>query len=277
MRGYVTSLLLSRLELETGKQITELFDLIAGVSTGSLIAGGLSNGMSADEVSRLYKTLYPEIFGAGRSWFGWLFSSKYDISRLEEIARKEMPISMGMCPTKTMIYAVQMSGPTLRPKFWKSWHQDDADYPLWQLATASSAAPTFFDPYPIGPHYYIDGGIAENNPATCSLAEAIRLEVPLENITAITVGGVAVPGRKNARKLRGLIKIGPIAAGLMLDCGVRTVDYQCQNLLGNRYLSAMGNHAFAIDSAEFEKMEAEADIQWDKYGEHMLNMVTTCQ
>ena len=44
--------LLRRIEVETGRRITELFDVVCGTSTGGLVAVALLLGKSLDQVSR---------------------------------------------------------------------------------------------------------------------------------------------------------------------------------------------------------------------------------
>ncbi|MEB3283016.1 MAG: patatin-like phospholipase family protein [Lyngbya sp.] len=67
IRGLVTALILQKLEAKIqqhspGKKLKDCFNLIAGTSTGSLIACGLSHGRSIDEIVNFYEleSNYPQ-------------------------------------------------------------------------------------------------------------------------------------------------------------------------------------------------------------------------
>ena len=69
IRGIIPALMLGEIERRTNKPIAELFDLIAGTSTGGILALGLTvpgpDGKPkycADELVQLYKEEGPRIF-----------------------------------------------------------------------------------------------------------------------------------------------------------------------------------------------------------------------
>ena len=53
---------------ERYQNLGEYYDLIAGTSTGAIIACGLAIGKSVKEITDLYLNLGGEIFGKGRIW-----------------------------------------------------------------------------------------------------------------------------------------------------------------------------------------------------------------
>ena len=57
IRGIIPAMILADIEKETGKQIFEMFDLIAGTSTGGILALGLTrpNPFPAQELVNFYK------------------------------------------------------------------------------------------------------------------------------------------------------------------------------------------------------------------------------
>ena len=76
LRGLVPLLILKRIEEITGKKIHELFDLIAGTSTGGIIAAGLtatrdgkSPALSVDSLIELYTTKGEIIFPRSKNVF----------------------------------------------------------------------------------------------------------------------------------------------------------------------------------------------------------------
>ena len=69
IRGLIPALVLAEIERRTGRRIAELFDLIAGTSTGGILASALTRRgaddrarYSAEELVELYVTEGPKIF-----------------------------------------------------------------------------------------------------------------------------------------------------------------------------------------------------------------------
>jgi patatin-like phospholipase/acyl hydrolase len=52
-RGLFPATILRKLEEETGKSITDMFDVIAGNATGGIIAVGLASGMKIDDIAEI--------------------------------------------------------------------------------------------------------------------------------------------------------------------------------------------------------------------------------
>ena len=62
VRGIVTIAMLAELERQTEKTCTELFDMVAGTSTGAVIAAGIGLGISAqDLLQQVYRTRLPQL------------------------------------------------------------------------------------------------------------------------------------------------------------------------------------------------------------------------
>src|SRR5437764_7146848 len=85
---------LATFEQATGRRIVEHFDLIAGTSTGGIIAIGLAMGASAEEISRFYEnegaTIFPGRVGV-KKWVGRvadLFRPKFSNEALRETIMK---------------------------------------------------------------------------------------------------------------------------------------------------------------------------------------------
>src|SRR4029450_2272987 len=89
IRGLIPALVLTELERRSGRRIFEMFDLIAGTSTGGLLPRALSppDPLPASEVVRLYEEEGPNIFDRSlfqriRSAEG-LLDEKYDATALD--------------------------------------------------------------------------------------------------------------------------------------------------------------------------------------------------
>src|SRR4051812_33794461 len=66
--GAFPAAFLSSIEEQLNKPIGSYFDLIAGTSTGGIIAIGLAMGLSASEINDLYQNRGAEIFGQHHHW-----------------------------------------------------------------------------------------------------------------------------------------------------------------------------------------------------------------
>lgn len=62
IRGAFVTSYLKELEQKLGRPIAECLDLIAGTSTGGIIAAGLALGMSAEEMHQFYVDYGKQIF-----------------------------------------------------------------------------------------------------------------------------------------------------------------------------------------------------------------------
>jgi len=73
---------------------------------------------------------------------------------------------------------------------------------IWELARATSAAPTFFDPIKIGDKEYSDGGVGNNNPAQLMLDEVIYKSGQESLKKAVGVLVSIGAGQKPTKRLR---------------------------------------------------------------------------
>ena len=63
VRGIVAVAMLAELERQTGKTCPQMFDMVAGTSSGAIIAAGIGLGMSAkDLLEQVYRTRLPQAF-----------------------------------------------------------------------------------------------------------------------------------------------------------------------------------------------------------------------
>lgn len=178
-----------------GNEIVKHFDLVAGTSTGAILAIGLGLGKSPKDILKFYRDHGPRIFPKDRKLRHWL-KSKHESSTLhamlEEVFGK-IRLRESCCrlvvPTVRAIHGEAEA--IVTP------HSPDrtafCEMSAVDAALASSAAPTYFDeavvPNEIAVATYLDGGIWANNPVLPAIAEAVRhLKVPLERIDVLSVG-----------------------------------------------------------------------------------------
>ena len=134
IRGIIPAMVLSEIENKAGKPISELFDLIAGTSTGGILALGLckqnNSGApqySAKDLIDIYKTRGKDIFSRslwkGITSTGGLSDEKYSEDGLEEVLQDyfaEEPLGSALTKVLITSYDIQNRAPL----FFKSWKEE---------------------------------------------------------------------------------------------------------------------------------------------------------
>ncbi|NWL48705.1 Patatin [Pseudomonas hunanensis] len=200
LRGTFTAAVLAKwddmLRAGGGNDLISHFDLVAGTSTGAILAIGLTLGMKPREILEFYEKKGPQIFPKNRKLRHWL-KSKHDSATLRELLTD-------VFGDKTLVEhsRCRLVIPTVRAKHGQAEaivtpHSPDRtayrDISAVTAALASSAAPTYFDEAeydgPITLETFLDGGVWANNPILPALAEAVRyLKIPLDRIDVLSVG-----------------------------------------------------------------------------------------
>ncbi len=128
---------LSILEEHLKKSCPEIFSLTAGTSTGSLISGGISAGMNASDIYKLYNDLGGEVFKKrlrSTKPFSYLFRYMYPNRTLEGALRKNLgEMTFGEFykdnPQKDIIITVRDLEEN-RTRFVKPWK---TEYHTWKI------------------------------------------------------------------------------------------------------------------------------------------------
>jgi patatin-like phospholipase/acyl hydrolase len=180
---------LAEMERATGRRIVEHFDLIAGTSTGGIIAIGLAMGLPAAQIRDFYvnrgREIFPEVGLVGR-WLATarhLVRPKHTADRLERLLGEILtgsdgaPLRLGDARTRLLVPAYDgLSG---RIYLFKTAHHPrfvhDIAIPAARVALATSAAPTYFKAMRVKEHQasYVDGGVWANCPALAAVVEAV--------------------------------------------------------------------------------------------------------
>lgn len=202
LRGLFSSAVIESLEDQLGHSITKHFDIITGTSTGGLIALGLGLGKRGEEISQFYKEDGPKIFpNSGlqkvyRFLKGWLFN-KYSNHQLEITIKRLLRFNdkQGEVPLlgdslKRLIIPTFFAANS-RPRLLKTPHdkryRSDWKMPMWAVAMATSAAPTYFPSFNYQGNTYLDGGVWANNPSLIGVVEALEMGAKIENIRVLNI------------------------------------------------------------------------------------------
>ncbi len=172
IRGLIPALVLAEIERRTERRIGELVDLIAGTSTGAIIACALAKprAMPASRIAELYVEEGPRIFDRSLlkriTSVEGLIDERYDSAGLVAALERYLGadrLADASPPVLLTAYDVERR----RAVFLRS--SDDAS--MVDAAHASAAAPTYFEPVRIGAATLVDGGVFALNPAMCGYAE----------------------------------------------------------------------------------------------------------
>jgi patatin-like phospholipase/acyl hydrolase len=206
IKGTCPAAFLAAVEEKLPQPIGNYFDLIAGTSTGGILAIGLALGISARDLHQLYVERGPEIFGEstsrGRvaSWLLRRFRSarslvaaKHDETALKRILDEVLKGKrIGDAETRLIIPAWDAD---LRSCYiYKTAHHERLTTDYKRLATdaamATAAAPTYFRRHTTGDNIgLLDGGVWANNPTGTAAIEAITLlQWPKESLRILSLG-----------------------------------------------------------------------------------------
>lgn len=201
IKGVIPALVLAEIEARTGNSIAKDIDLLAGTSTGGIIALGLSKDSgdgrpqyTAQDLADWYinhgKEFFPHSMWRTVSSVGGLFDEEYCAKGLEKFLAgkfEQSTLGQSLKPTFVTTYDIHYR----RPFFFKSWQQNSADVPMHQAARATSAAPTYYEPAQVdvngSTRSLVDGGVFINNPALSAYLEAKKL-YPEDDIKILSLG-----------------------------------------------------------------------------------------
>lgn len=240
IRGLYTASLLARLEDAHGINIRNHFDLITGTSTGGIIALALALGIPPKEIENFYLDHGPRIFKPRRlHGLRWLFGVKYPQQPLTDALRAVFDErTLADCDKRVVIPTYDLGHRSVR--LFKTPHHErlrmDWKVPAWQVALATSAAPTFLPASTATDDLrLIDGGMWANNPAIVGIAEAVSmLGVPLDAIRVLSLGTTrSVKERARSLDRGGLFHWAKPATEVMLEAQSQGTNGLAQHLVGH--------------------------------------------
>ena len=270
IRGIIPAKILAEIERRTKKRIFELFDLIAGTSTGGILALGLTmpkqkNSPEAkytgEELIKLYREngerIFYEPFLERIADVDDLVRPKYSSDGRDEVLTKyfgETPIDQALREVFITSYDIELRAPVFfTSKPGKQvidslvFRKICTGFTMKQAAMATSAAPAYFEPYQVpsahrterGFYSLVDGGVFANNPASLALMEAIidskKAGTPLrlEDILVVSLGTGSLTRRYpyDEAKNWGLLGWVQPLLNITLDGSSESVAVQLEQLL----------------------------------------------
>lgn len=248
--GVLTATVLDRL-VERVPDLLARVDLFAGTSTGALIALALAKGRSPAELVDLYRKRSAKIFEDSAlddiRDLGRLLGADHDSSNLRSIVADVLgsETKLSQLGRRVLVAAFDLDNGksglerSWKPKFFHNLRgpDSDGDEKAVDVALRSCAAPTYLPTY----QGYIDGGVVANNPSMAALALVLDRRngtgVTLDDVSLLSLGTGTLSEFIEGQELDwGISQWARPLIRLMLDGNVGIADFQCAQLLNERYM-----------------------------------------
>ncbi|WP_374699410.1 patatin-like phospholipase family protein [Wolbachia endosymbiont (group A) of Limnophora tigrina] len=296
IRGIIPAIILAEIESRTKKPISQIFDLMAGTSTGGIVVAGLCKSdnqrkpqYSANDLVELYQEYGSYIFKSSfwrRSIFSWLNCAQYSCKNIEFVLDKyfgEDTLQNTLSNLLITSYDVHNN----YPFFFKSWREDRNFVKLKDALRGTTAAPTYFAPKYLKVNekemVLVDGGVFANNPAACAYASGKRL-FPNDDVVLLSIG----TGRTNKSikyaNSRRFGKIGWIKPllNVMFASSLDAVNYQLDQVIGDKYIriqSQLKVASFEMDNITSKNIKCLQQEASEMIGENqeLIDKFLKCQ
>jgi uncharacterized protein len=280
IRGLIPAVVLAEIERRTGRPTAELFDLIAGTSTGGILACALARPAEgggprygAEELIELYEREGPRIFS--RSLLRRIASAdgvideRYD----DEGLRDALGRYLGGARLSEALVPVLLTAYEIEGRFAFFFRSDRArsddryDFALAEAALATSAAPTYFEPVRVrdraGDRSYtlVDGGVFAANPAMCAYVDAVGAGREVAVLASLGTGEQIRPLPYERARGWGAIGWARPIVDVLLSSAAETVTHQLERLLAERYVRLQVRLEVARDDLDDASAENLRDLR----------------
>jgi uncharacterized protein len=281
MRGLIPAVVLAEIERRSGRRTAELFDLIAGTSTGGILALGLTRpgeggapAFTAADLIGFYESEGPEVFHRSllkrvESVEGYV-DERYDDSGLNAALRRYLD-GTRLAEAVTEIFITAYEIERREAFFFRSSRartHPAYDFAFVDAARATAAAPTYFEPARVrdtagaGQYALIDGGVFALNPAMVAYAElaAAGRAGEIDLVVSLGTGAHTRPLRFEDARGWGQLEWARPLVDVVFDGLAQTVDFELGRLLGpDRYVRLQTRLTEAsddLDDASDHNLEA---------------------
>lgn len=216
IRGIIPTLVLQELSRALKRNgwhhpLHQTFDLIAGTSTGGIVAAGLASphisgdpnqaATTPEELTGLYTSDGPALFSRS-VWrriktADGLLSPRYPTVNMARILKAHLGAHTKISQAQTHLVLTAYDLEARSAKFLTNCRYNSKqsdDYLVWQAALATASAPTFFPPATIRnlshnkSETLIDGGVFANDPVLAALVEGFKMGWHLEDMVVLSLG-----------------------------------------------------------------------------------------
>lgn len=236
-----------------GQSIARHFDMIAGTSTGGIIALGLARGLTAAEVRDFYIKRGGEIF-----------PPRSRIERLVRIVRRHHRYVYERAPLESELLDIfgdrvlgeaqtRLCIPSFEGRHGEPWifktphhpdYQKDRVERMVKVGLSTAAAPTYFEALSNNGYIMVDGGLWANNPVMNALVDALACyDLDRVQVQILSLGCGETAFQVDERRSRG---------GMIRWRGVIAAAMRAQSLnaLGQAYLLVGKDRVMRVDAPE---------------------------
>ena len=269
IRGLIPALVLAEIERRTRRPTAELFDLVAGTSTGGILACALTRpgadgkpAFTAQELSELYLTEGPKIFDRSLlkriTSLEGLIDERYSDDGLNaalQLYLGDARLSDALCDLLVTAYDIEG-----RFAFFfrsaRARTDPGYDFAMRDAARATSAAPTYFEPVEVtdvaGAHTYplIDGGVYAINPAMCAYTDVAAAGGTLEVLASLGTGTQTRSFSVDDVSGWGQLQWARPVLDFVFDGVADTIDFELATLAGDRYVRLQAELRYASDALD---------------------------
>jgi uncharacterized protein len=269
LKGVFSAAVLAALEEDLNVTITEHFDLIAGTSTGGIIALALGIGMRPREVVEFYTRLGPSVFpdAPRRRLLRRLRRSRYESGPLREALGEVFGTRLlGDSAKRLVIPSYDIGEDDVHlfrtphiPRLRRDWRVRMVD-----VALATSAAPTYLPACMIGSSRLVDGGVWANNPTMVAVTEAAgELGQSLDSLRVLSIGTTSeVRDRPTRLDHGGYVAWAFEVTDVLLRGQARTAYNEAVHLLGRKSVvridPVVAEGQFRLDLARADRLLSKA-------------------
>jgi predicted acylesterase/phospholipase RssA len=205
IRGIVPSVFLIELQRRLSRPISDCFDVIAGTSTGGMLAAALCTPGAGDaprytpeDILGFYTKDCRQIFHRSAAYAllsagGWL-RPKYPTSGIRDFLKDRFG-DLALSQVRRLLMLVTYDVQRRRPYVFcsaRALERAHHDFLLRDACRASTAAPTYFAPAGIEDRvgdlrHFVDGGVCSNDPTLPAFVEADQ-QFPGRPVIAVSLG-----------------------------------------------------------------------------------------
>jgi patatin-like phospholipase/acyl hydrolase len=261
LRGIIPVLVLKEIEKRTGKRIIDMFDMIAGTSTGALIACGITvsdDGINPkyniSDIEKIYTEHGKEIFPKN-NWLKGIVSGisslknpKFTANGLQKVLEDllgETRISNCIKPIFVTTFDLY-NNEALLFKYRQAIADPSRNARLIDVCRATSAAPTYLPAYNFmyneKKRVCVDGGIYMNNPSIGALVEITKFhnenpynipDLSLNDISILSIGTGHYSSEIARKKVEGfgLLDWATNITDVMMQAVNQTTTYQTEEFI----------------------------------------------
>lgn len=258
IRGIIPAVWLMEIERKLQQPISSIFHVIAGISTGAIVAAGLSvpsdtqagrPRYQAYDLVQLYQTKADKVFTKSPSMWATI-SARYlqapqylDDGRQTVFEEYFNTLKLSDSLTELIVPSVRAES-NITDIFTRQSAVNDLskNFSLKDVLMCTTAAPTYFPAYSFNNTVYVDGGVQANNPAMIAYSHSLHVNRNSSDgsrIRLLSLGtGDYVPDPLHPTARRDILfwqRNHQTVLKTVMDGPQNNIDMQLGDIIGDNY------------------------------------------